>query len=294
MNEREVIVDFRNYCSQDRSNYYRKKLNDVLSKYLVPDESRDAEYIQTQYINFHSLYRTANIMTIFTVKNGTLNSNDNTMEILDLSDFWENLNDEQKYKIINELEAICFSTLYLIKVITDNEKRNPTYTSQYSVEDFQQGLTWVYQIISDLLDVDLQTLINEMRIYTQTIKQRRIMSPHIFVLRVLRAISDIENIDGFEDVKNIDWENFGIYSEAELYTHFPNGLPWGWFNAAAVDIYIKLALDSTFYDYRKKKYDGSDESYENVVVNFGKLFKNGGCLVPIVSLIASLLFVLVL
>ena len=257
---------------------YIKRLDEYLPdifKYLGVSEEVDLEKIRAEKRSSSK----ALLLTLHSMLYTSMASHLLSTHLVDFGDYWRNLSHEEKIKLRNNLYAIWFSTLLAEHLTWGKGKVEEYSSSEERMKAKTAFIRWI-SWIGNFFSVDIENLKQEMNVCFDTFNRGEYLLPNIFIMRILKAINS-------EEVKHIDWNNFAIASEAELLTYFPNGLPWSTIENTAV---VNILIDEAKKDIREKitkGYDGSPKS-------LAYIHKNGGCLVPIVSVIASLLFVLVL
>ena len=227
-----------------------------------------------------------------------------TLQIIDFSDYWNGLGKKQKLKLLHELFAIMSTTLsffWYFKTLK-NIHGKAVYDFE-TISELRNIIGNFCHDSSNLYDVDFTNLIQEMEVYLLAQQKAYYLLPHIFVMRILRAIEKPpislwpKGVAYFASMNHLfvgqqssEWMNQPfMLGRSSLNPFLPEGNGEFWDTIMDAEDIQKL-IDNL----SQKHFELMDNDFGNDTFNKSYVNKNGGCLVPIISVIAPLLFVLVL
>ena len=197
---------------------------------------------------------------------------------------WQGFNAQEKSKFVDRYMAMWFET-----VLLHNEVSGADGDASLALVD--DVLFWITRISSILYNLDQEPQFNELVTYAKTFLRTspsslNLRKHNVTQLRIFRAL-------GHPSLKNFNWDlEFEVFSEAELFGRFPS-IP---FNGFGQSITINSAISATFREVNStwnKKFLNT-QNFQTQGKSKVSGTNNGGCLLPIISVIAPLLLILVL
>ena len=195
---------------------------------------------------------------------------------------WKGFNAQEKSKFADRYMAMWFETVLLHNEVSTADGD----ASSALVDDV---LFYITRISSIIYNLDQEPQFNELVTYAKTFLRNsglNLMKHNVTQLRIYRALEH-------PSLKNFNWDlEFEVFSEAELFHRFPSIL----FNGVIQAIPINSAISATFQEVNSTWNENflNTQNFQTQGKSKVSGTNNGGCLLPIISVIAPLFLMLVL